>query len=78
MPTAPRKSGTVLQELHCPLHLGSVAVYCRSSTAYCPKTLRQSAAGVALPLAPVLQELHCPLPPGSDAFYCRISTAHCP
>ena len=36
LPTAPTHSGSVLQEVHCPLPPGSEAVYCRRSTAHCP------------------------------------------
>ena len=36
LPTAPRHSGSVLHEVHCPLPPGSEAVYCRRSTAHCP------------------------------------------
>ena len=57
------------QELHFPVPPASEAVHCRSSTAYCPRALRQCIARVALPTAPrqrsiALQEFHCPLPPG--------------
>ena len=31
MPTAPKQCGSALQELHCPLPLGSVAVHCTST-----------------------------------------------
>ena len=36
LPTAPGQCGSALQELHCPLPPGSVAVHCRSCTAHCP------------------------------------------
>ena len=83
LPTAPGQSGSVLQELHCPLPPSSGAVHCRSSTAHCPQAVRQCIAGVPLSTAPrqwgsALQEVHCPLPPGSAAVHCRSSTAHCP
>ena len=60
MPTVPRRCGSALQELHCPLPTGSEAVHHRSSIAHCPKAVRQCIARVALPSA--LQEFHCPLP----------------
>ena len=52
LPTAPRQSGSALQELRCPLPPGSGAEHCRSSTAHCPQAVRQCIAGVALPTAP--------------------------
>ena len=68
LPTAPRHSGSVLQEVHCPLPLRSEAVYCRSGTAHCVEAVRQCVAGGPLPTAPrhsgsALQEVQCPLPP---------------
>ena len=47
---------------------GGVAVCTRSSTAHCPKAVRQGIAPVPLPTVPkqcgsVLQDLHYPLPP---------------
>ena len=54
-----------MQELHCPLPLGSEVVQCRSCTAhcpeamhcrictaYCPRAVRHCIAGVAVPTAP--------------------------
>ena len=67
LPTAPRQSGSALQEFHCPLPQGSEAEHCRSCTAHWPQ-----AVGSAL------QEVHCPLLPGSEAVHCRSCTAHCP
>ena len=63
--------------------LPSEAVHCGSSTAHCPRAVRQCIAGVALPTAPrqwgrALQEFQCPLPPGSEAVHCRSGTAYCP
>ena len=52
LPTAPRRCGSALQELHRPLPPGSVAVHNRSSTAHCPQAVRQCIVGVALPTAP--------------------------
>ena len=34
MPTAPMRCGSALQELHCPVPLGSVAVHGKSSALY--------------------------------------------
>ena len=67
LPTAPRRCGSALHELHCPLprrneavHLqelhcplppGSEAVRCRSSTAHCPQTMWLCKAGAPLPAA---------------------------
>ena len=42
-----------LQEMHCPLHLGSVAVHDRISTPHCPYAVRKCIVGVALPTAPM-------------------------
>ena len=82
-PHCPGAVGSALPKLHCPLPPGSEAVHCRSSTANCPRAVRQCIAEVALPTTPrqrgsALQELHCPLPPGSEAVRCRSCTAHCP
>ena len=79
----PSPAVATLQEFHCPLPPGSVAVHCRSCTAHCPQAVRQCIAGVPLPTAPrqcgsALQELHYPLPPGSEAVHSRSCTAHCP
>ena len=52
LPTAPRRCGSVLQDVYCPLPQGSAAVYCRSSTAHCPQAVRQCIAGVPLPTTP--------------------------
>ena len=60
---------------------GSEAVFNRSSTARCPRAVRQCIARVPLPTAPgqwgrALQEFHGPWPQGSEAVYCRSSTAN--
>ena len=52
MSTAPRRGGSALQELPCPLPPGSEAVHCRSSTARYPQAVRQCITGVALPTPP--------------------------
>ena len=83
MPTAPRQSGSALQEFICPLPPGNEAVHCKSSTAHCPEVVRQCVAKVALPTASIqrgsaLQESHCPPPPGGGAVQCGNCPAHCP
>ena len=45
--SAPRQCGSALQELNCPLPLGSAAVH-RSSTAHCPHVVRRRITGVPL------------------------------
>ena len=40
LPTAPRQSGSALQEFDCPLPQGSEAVHCRSCTVHCPQVVR--------------------------------------
>ena len=67
MPTNPRHCGNALQELHGPLPLGSEAVHCRSTTAYCPQIVRQCTSGAPLPNA----SRH-------EAVRSRSSTAPCP
>ena len=52
LPTAPRQSGSALQDLHCLLPQGSGAVQCRSCAAHRPQAVPQCVAGVALPTAP--------------------------
>ena len=52
LPTAPRRFGSALRDLHCPLPPGNEAMYCRSPTAHCTQAVRQCMAGIALP--------HCP------------------
>ena len=41
-----------MQEFHCPLPTGNVAVLCRSCTAYCPQVVRHCDATVPMPTAP--------------------------
>ena len=87
-PTAPKKCGGVLQEFHCLLPPGGVAVYRKSSAAHCPKAVRQCAVGVPLPHCPravwqcavevPLPTVRCPLPRGSVAVCSRSSTSHYP
>ena len=43
---------SALQELHCALPPGTVAVHCGSHTAHCPQAVWRFIAGVALPTAP--------------------------
>ena len=81
MPAAPRQSGSVLQECHCPLPLGDATVYCRSCTAPCPQAMWQCEAGIPLPTAPRRRSsaLHCPLPSAhnnSAAGHTRCSVVH--
>ena len=73
----------MLQEFHCPLPTGSVAVHCSRSTADHPRVVLQCIARVPLPTTPgqcgsALQKFHCPLPTGSVAVHFRISTTRCP
>ena len=64
----PPQCGGALQQFHCPLPSGSVAVHCsKHSAARCP-----TQCGSAL------QEFHCPLPAGSEAVHCSSSSPHCP
>ena len=48
----PRQCGSVPQEFHWPLPLGSVVEYRRRSTGHYPKAVWWSTAGVPLPTAP--------------------------
>ena len=52
LPTGPRQSGIVLQELHRPLPPSSEAMRCRNCTIHCPLAVRQGVLEVALPVAP--------------------------
>ena len=52
LPTAPRRGGIALQELHCPRPPGGVSVHCRSCTAHYPEVVGQCVAGIPLPTAP--------------------------
>ena len=67
VPTTPRQRGSALQEFHCPLPPGSVAVRCKSSTTHCPQAVWQCTAGIALPSAP-----------RGEAMREMSSTTHCP
>ena len=80
----PRRRGSALLELHCPLPPGSRAAYCRSSTARCPPAVRQGVAGVPLPTAPPPPPRvgHCvaglPLPTAPMGCGSALQELHCP
>ena len=63
-PTASTHCGTGLQEFHCPLPLGSVALHCNNSTAHRPQVVWQRIAAVLPPAyrrqcGRALKRLHC-------------------
>ena len=67
LPTTPRQCGCVLKESHCLLPKGSEAGKRKTSTAHCPKAVKQCTEGSPLPTA------HC-----SVAGNRGLPTTHCP
>ena len=76
--TAPKQCSGVPPDVHCTLPPGSAVIYCKSSTAHCPKAGGQCTKGVrcsvnvGVPLPTANRrcgrqapEFHCPLPQGS-------------
>ena len=68
MPTTPRRRGSALQELHCPLPSGGEAVHCRSCTAHSPQGneavhCRSSAANCPQAVRPCIVEVAPPTAP---------------
>ena len=83
LPTAPRQWCSVLQEVHCPLHPGSEAVYCRRSAAQWPQAVGQRIARGPLPATPrqwgsALMEVYCPLPTAPRQCGSALQEVHCP
>ena len=81
LPTAPRRCGSSLRDLHCPLPPGKEAVYCRSPTAHCTQAVRQCMAGIALSHCPQAVR-QCvaivPLPTAPKQCGSALQELHCP
>ena len=55
---------------------GSATVYCKSTTAHCPKVVQQCVVRVPQPTpqkqcSSVWDDFHYPLPPDTAAVYCK-------